>query len=38
MLHLTAWDDGTLDDLIGRVLSRVRNVLVLIKEAKVGKI
>ena len=29
---LTAWDDGTLYDVIGRVWSRLRNVLVLIKE------
>ena len=30
---LTAWDDGTLDNVIGRVWSRLQNVLVLIKEA-----
>ena len=30
---LTAWDDGTLDNVIGRVWSRLRNVLVLIKQA-----
>ena len=28
-----AWNNGALDDVIGRVWSRLRNVLVLIKEA-----
>ena len=33
---LTAWNDGTLDDVIGRVWSRLRSLLVLIKEANGG--
>ena len=35
---LAAWNDGTLDDVIGRVWSRLQNVLVLIKEVNVEKV